>query len=340
MCAAYVRVFRHESQVLAGNAMGDPHVRDLPVYLPPGYTERAKEPYPVVFLLAGWSGRGAAYLADGGAFSINLADRLDELIESRKMRPTIVVFPDGATRLGASQYVNSSVNGDYMDYLCDELVDWVDGRFHTHKSRDYRGVMGHSSGGFGALVAGMMRSDRFGAIGSSAGDSWYEFLYTHTIPLTISTLREAGGIEPFVRRFLSSPNPRGLLGAAATITMMNLSMCPCYSPNPNVPIIQGDLWFDLHTGELLPDVWKRFLGWDPVHMVDRYVTPLRSLRWIHLEAGVDDEFGLQLGHRQLAARLQRHRIDHVIEEYPGKHGGHHYRNVERIRRMVDRMYDA
>ncbi|MBW2455633.1 MAG: hypothetical protein JRI68_14030 [Deltaproteobacteria bacterium] len=305
----YVRAFDHTSEVLAGNPMRDPHVRKLPVYLPPDYSDRRKTPYPVVFLLAGWGGRGAHYLNDGGVFSC----------------------------LGASQYVNSAVNGNYMDYLCDELVEWVDRRFHTHGSRDYRGVIGHSSGGFGALACGMLRADRFAAICSSAGDSWYDFLYRSTIPLTISTLWAAGGIKAFVDKFLASPNPRGLLGPGAEITMLNLSMPSCYTPNPNVEVIQGDLWFELETGKLIDDVFKRLLAWDPIHMVDHHVTELRGLSWIHLEAGLDDEFGLQLGHRQIAAKLEARGIDHVIEEYPGRHGGHHYRMPDRIARMAEQM---
>ena len=334
---SYVRAFVHRSEVLKNNAWGDPHERKVHVYLPPSYSERRKEPYAVVFLLAGWSGRGAHYLADGGAFSPTLPDRLDQLIETKQMPPVIVVMPDGTSRLGASQYVNSPVNGAHMDYLCDELVEWVDERFHTHKSRYFRGVVGHSSGGFGALALGMMRSDRFGAICSSAGDCWYEHLYTHTIPLTISTIARAGGVGPFVDRYVQNPNPRFLLGDAATVTMLNLSMCCCYTPNVNVPHIKGDLWFDLDTGALIKDVFKRLLAWDPLHMLEHHVSELRSLQWIHLEAGDEDEWGLHLGHRQLSAKLQRHGIDHVIDEYPGKHGGHHYRMPERITRMLEHM---
>jgi enterochelin esterase family protein len=333
----YVRVFQHESAILRDNPMGDPHVRGLPVYLPPGYSDRRKDPYPVVFLLAGWSGRGAHYLSDAGAFAWSLPARLDQLIESRQIPPAIVVMPDATTRLGASQYVNSPVNGNYMDYLCDELVDWVDQRFHTHKSRYFRGVVGHSSGGFGALACGMLRSDRFGAICSSAGDCWYEYLYTHTIPKTITTVSSAGGIEAFVQRFLSSPNPQGLLGHDAVVTMLNLSMPSCYLPNPNVPLLKGDLWFDLYTGEILDEHFERLLAWDPLRMVDRHVTDLKSLSWIHLEAGTEDEYGLCLGQRQLSKKLTALGIAHVLDEYPGKHGGHHYRMPERIGRMVERM---
>lgn len=332
-----VRVHLHESKLLRGNPMGDPHVRRLPVWVPPGYDAKRAEPYPVVFLLAGWSGRGARYLDDTGAFTPSLPDRLDAAVRDGTLKPTIVVFPDAATKLGASQYVNSISNGPYMDYVCDELVDFVDAQYHTHRSRDFRGTIGHSSGGFGALVIGMLRPDRFSAIGSSAGDGWYEWLYFKPIPAMIAVLERAGGVGPFIEKFLAHPNPRDCLSRDEVETMMNLSMCACYAPNPNVPVLKGDLYFDPHTGELVPSVWKKFLDWDPVLMVDKHAEALKKLRWIHLQAGTDDEFALHLAHRQLAKRLVAHGIDHVIDEYPGKHGGHHWRMAERIRRMVDQM---
>jgi enterochelin esterase family protein len=332
-----VRVLRHDSRLLRGNAMGDPAERWLPVYVPPGYDPKRAEPYPVVFLLAGWSGRGARYLEDGGAFSPSLPERLDRMVAAGELPPTLVVFPDCSTRLGASQYVNSAANGPYMDYLADELVDFVDATFHTHRSADFRGVMGHSSGGSGALAAGMLRPDRFRYVCSSAGDGIYQLLYVHPIPTMIRCITKAGGVAPFIERFLASPNPMGLLGRDEGETMMCLSMSPCYAPNLDVPVLRGDLWFDLETGELVPHVWEKFLAWDPVLMVDRYAGNLRELRHIHLEAGTEDEYGLHLAHRQIAARLRRQGLDPIVGEYPGRHSGHHHRMADRLARMVGRM---
>ena len=332
-----VVVLEHESRLLVGNAMGDPHVRRLPVYLPPGYDEEGDEQLPAIYLLAGWSGRGAHYLADAGAFSPSLADDLDRRMRDGSMGRAIVVFPDCSSRLGASQYVNSAANGPYMDYLCDELVPFVDARFRADPRRERRGLIGHSSGGFGALVTAMLRPDRFGALCSSAGDSWYEFLYVHSLPTTVGTLRRAGGVEAFLENWFASPNPRGLLGPDAELTMLNLSMCPCYAPNLDVPVLRGDLYFDIETGALAPTTWDRFLAWDPLRMADQHGNALKSLVHVELEAGIDDEYGLQLGHRQIARKLARFGVGHRLFEYPGKHGGHHHRMPDRIARMVAAM---
>ncbi|MBI2378752.1 MAG: hypothetical protein HYV07_32455 [Deltaproteobacteria bacterium] len=331
-----VRIFEHESKLLANNLMGDPSLRRLPIYVPPGYDEARKDPYPVVFLLAGWSGRGAGYLNDAGCFTPSLADALDRAMQHEEHK-AIIAFPDGTTKLGASQYVNSPAHGPHMDYVADELVEFVDSRFHTHRDRRFRGVIGHSSGGFGALILGMLRPDRFSAVTSSAGDSWYEFLYTHSLPQTIGAIRRAGGVNPFLERWLSSPNPRALAGRGDEAAMLNLSMCPCFAPNVSAPPLLGDLYFDVETGAIVQDVFARFLAWDPVHMADRHGAALKSLRFVHLEAGTDDEYGLCLGHRQLAKKLRAIGVEPLIDEYPGRHSGHHHRMPSRITRMVAAM---
>ena len=48
---------RFVSEVLEGNAAGDPHARRVPVYLPPSYDERPERRYPVAYLLHGIPGQ-------------------------------------------------------------------------------------------------------------------------------------------------------------------------------------------------------------------------------------------------------------------------------------------
>jgi enterochelin esterase family protein len=45
------------SDVLRGNALGDPTTRRVPIYLPPQYADGATR-FPVVFVLTGFTGRG------------------------------------------------------------------------------------------------------------------------------------------------------------------------------------------------------------------------------------------------------------------------------------------
>ena len=81
MLRGSVQVETVESAILQGNPPGGPHIRDLHVYLPPGY-ERATERYPVVWGLAGFTGRGRTMLNDV-AWTPGIADRMDALIAAR-----------------------------------------------------------------------------------------------------------------------------------------------------------------------------------------------------------------------------------------------------------------
>jgi enterochelin esterase-like enzyme len=325
-----------ESKKLKGFPMKDAHARTFPVYLPPGYSKKPKVPYNVFFLLAGYSGKGSAYIADDSAFGVPLQARLDRAILDKKLPPCIVVFPDCTSKYGCSQYVNSPAFGHYMDYLCDELVPLIDEKYPTRRSRDHRAVAGHSSGGFGALVTGMLRPDAFGIVCSSAGDSFYEANVISQINTMMIELQKAGGIEKFIKGFLEADNRRSLSSGAFDCMMM-LQLASCYAPNPKAPPLYGDLFFDLETGALIPEVWEKYLSWDPVRMVDRQAANLRKLKWILLEAGLQDEHALQWGHRQIAQKLKGLGVPHEVVEYPGGHGGHHWRFESRLIRMSQRM---
>ena len=69
---------RHDSRILADNPLGDPHERDLPVWLPPGYRATGKRHYPVLFDLTGFTGAGPAHVG-WKAFDENVPERLERL---------------------------------------------------------------------------------------------------------------------------------------------------------------------------------------------------------------------------------------------------------------------
>ena len=67
-----VEILEFESRVLKGNAAGDPHVRRIPVYLPPSYPRGR---YPVHYMLTGFTGFGEMLLSRG-AWTESLPDLL------------------------------------------------------------------------------------------------------------------------------------------------------------------------------------------------------------------------------------------------------------------------
>ncbi len=96
------------------------------------------------------------------------------------------------------------------------------------------------------------------------------------------------------------------------------AMASCYSPNPDAAI-GFDLPFDIETGELIDDVWQRWLEHDPVHLLEPHADALRSLRTYYLDCGKWDEHHLQLGARVYARRLRALGIEHRYEEFDGGH---------------------
>ena len=68
-----IKILSHESEILKNNPLGDKFIRDVIVYLPPGYDGIQK--FPTVYCLTGFTGRGKMFLNDS-AFTPNLAERI------------------------------------------------------------------------------------------------------------------------------------------------------------------------------------------------------------------------------------------------------------------------
>lgn len=308
-----IHFLKHESEVLKGNPPGDPHIRDLIVYSPPGY-EGSGERYPSVYCLTGFTGRGKMLVNDN-AFTPNLAERMDHLIAAGTIKPMIVVMPDCFTYYGGSQYINSTATGNYEDYLIDEIVLFVDQNFRTIANLDSRAVMGKSSGGYGALVMGMRHADTFGLICSTAGDAYFELCYVQDFAKAFRSIK--ADPKGFMKNFWAEEKKSKDFHAA----LNTIGMSACYSPNG----ADYDLPFDLETGEIRQDVWARWLEHDPVRLVEKHVENLKSLRLLYLDAGTRDEYSLDIGARVLSNRLRDFDIPHLHEEFDDGHGGISYR---------------
>lgn len=310
------------------NPLGDKHVRDLIVYLPPGYDESVEE-YPSVYCLTGFTGRGKMLLNDA-AFTPNLAERMDRLINSGAVRPMIAVMPDCFTYYGGSQYINSAATGNYEDYLIDEIVTHVDENFRTVKSRDSRAVMGKSSGGYGSLIMGIRHPDVFGLVCSTSGDAYFEHCYPMDFAKAFRVIK--GDPRAFMKKFWGAEKK----GKDDFPAVNTIGMSACYSPNAEGPW-GYDLPFDLETGEMRMDVWQRWLAHDPVRLVEKSVENLKSLKLLYIDAGTRDEFALDLGARVLSKRLRDFGVDHIHEEFDDGHFNISYRYDRSLELISERV---
>jgi enterochelin esterase family protein len=323
-----IKIMRHESTVLRDNPLQDPHVREVIVYLPPGYEENDHR-YPTVYCLTGFSGRGRMLLNDA-AFTPNMAQRVDRLIEAKTIRPMIVVMPDCFTHVGGSQYINSTATGRYEDYLTGEIVPFVDENFRTLADRDSRAVMGKSSGGYGALIMGMRHADLFGLVCSTSGDAYFEFCYQTDIAKAFRAIR--GDPKRFLERFWATEKK----GKDDFPALNIIGMSACYSPNGT----DFDLIFDLHTGELRGEIAHKWLGHDPVRLVEKHVENLASLRLLFIDAGTRDEFFLDIAARILSKKFREHGIEHIHEEFDDGHFNISYRYDRSLELISEKILAA
>jgi enterochelin esterase-like enzyme len=150
-------------------------VRELNVYLPPGYDANARQRYPVLYLLHGFANDHHSWHRYGRANDI-----LDNLLAKQAIKPFIVVMPLG--------YGGASVNGDgsgiapanagafggdfalYERDILEDVIPMIDGKYRTLANRDNRAIIGFSMGGMQAGRFGLGHLDTFSYVGlMSAG---------------------------------------------------------------------------------------------------------------------------------------------------------------------------
>jgi hypothetical protein len=320
-----------ESELLAGNPLGDPARRPLYVYRPPGVEPDHPRALPSVYVIQGYTGQIDMWLSRT-PLEPTMIERLDAMFAAGGCPDAIVVFVDCWTSYGGSQFLNSIALGRYQDHLCDEVTAFVDERYPTEADRDHRGLTGKSSGGYGAMVVPMLRPDVFGALASHAGDALFEACYLPDFPKVARKLRDHfdGSFEVYFERLAQADH----LDFETWIPgLETYGYAAAYSPDPD-QLGKALLPFDVGTGRLVDDVWAQWLDLDPVRMARPHADALRSMRRIYLDAGRSDEYFLDLGAQAFAAELEALGVEHTLELFDGKHGGLTYRYPGAIRELV------
>ena len=244
-----------DSDLLKGNPLGDPHVRPLWVYLPPGYDDAPDRRYPSIYLIQGLTGQVDMW-ANLNALRPTVLERFDALFADPAVSPCVLVFVDCWTSLGGSQYLDSPGTGRYLSYLGDEVVPFIDGRYRTLACKEHRGIAGKSSGGYGAMVVPMLRPELFGGLATHAGDALFECCYLPEFGKCVRALRTHydGSYERFWQDFRS----RTAFTREGDDDLLNAwCMAACYSADPDGTV---RLPFDPATGALVDEVWGRWLA--------------------------------------------------------------------------------
>ncbi len=316
--AGELRRLTLDAPSLRDNRLGDPSRREIVLYASEGCAPDGHNA-PLLVGLAAYGGSGLK-LVGWQSFSETLLQRVDRLVACGEMGPVVVALPDAFTSLGGNQYLDSPWLGRWSSYLGEDLLPAIATELgHVHPAAR-RGVFGHSSGGYGALMQALQHPGRWGAVACHSGDMGFDWLYRHELAGANRALA-AHGHDPEL--FLRTLADRPRLAGPDFITLMMIAMAASYdgdSERITLPV-------DPHTCELDEAAWARWLACDPVELAREpaKLRALEGLQLLYLDCGSRDEYNLHFGARRFTRALESADIEHVYEEFDGGHSKVAYR---------------
>ena len=138
------------------------------VYTPPGYSSSAKQPYPVLYLLHGWSDDASGWTVVGQAHYI-----FDSLIAEGRIKPMVVVMPLGYGNMTFGRSFEGWQNPAAIEQntslftqaLLTEIIPQVEATYNVSHKREDRAIAGLSMGGLESLTIGLSHPDQFAWVG-------------------------------------------------------------------------------------------------------------------------------------------------------------------------------
>ncbi|MDQ4121136.1 MAG: esterase family protein [Acidobacteriota bacterium] len=296
------------SRALENNLLGDTPDQQVAVYLPPSYETSPAKRFPVIYFLHGYAPENQV-MERGKQFQ----SLMNKLIATGAVREMIVVVPNGRNAYNGSFYANSSVGGNWEDFISRDLVSYVDSNYRTIPRAESRGITGHSMGGYGSIVLGMKHPEVFGAVYSLSA-------------CCTAMLADLGPSNSAWRQALKFKSKEDFRADSfnSVYAVALTAMAAAFSPNPKRAPLFVDFPFQLENNMLVPngDAYRRFQAKLPVNMVTEYTSNLLKLRGIYIDYGVQEEFShIPIGSLALSRELSEHGIPHTFEIYQGDHNG-------------------
>jgi S-formylglutathione hydrolase FrmB len=310
---------------LKGNLLGDPLEQKVTVYLPPSYESSPAKRYPTLYLLHGFFGRNNAWTS-GAYQGLNIQPVMDEMIKTGKVREMIIVAPSGWNTYGGGFYTNSTVTGNWEDYIYRDLIGNIDANYRTIARAESRGVAGHSMGGYGAISLGMKHPDIFTAVYALS-------------PCCLMLDGDMGVDNPAWSKVNRLTGKDQLKMKPESFdeffTVVFVALSAAFSPNPTRAPFFVDFPFQEREGRLEKNesAYNRWRSKMPVYMVDENKQNLMKLRGLFIDYGEKEEFShIRTGCQLFSKALAERNIPHGFEVY--KDGDHGSKISERVQTRV------
>jgi len=317
--AAQLEVIQFDSHVLRGNPLHDPIHRSVAVFLPSQAVPGAR--IPIVYYLPGYGGGPGGYIShsnDWSHFTQTLADEIT---------PVVLVVVDGRTRWGCGQYLNSPAQGNYEDYICDEIASKVEAEHPIPESGIRRIIAGHSSGGFGALRLGISRQKEFDAIIAMSPDSDFPVSHIPLVKIAAVSNEPVADIKKMEAGLLPPPKNGDLMYA--------MGLSAAYAPR-GFPHHGEFEWLYDSKGRFLEDVWQRWMDNDPLTIVQKNAHAFAPNQVVYLEGPSHDDYSANIGARAIYNVIRDRPARCTFYEPPGHHSDH---VRERLQRGLEWVFD-
>ena len=263
------------------------------IVLPPSYESNPDSTYPSIYFLHGF---GLDYSWYGSVVSV-----FEDMMASGEIRESILIKPDGFVipYLG-SMYTNSDYNGQFEDYIVQDLISHIDGSYNTIDHSSYRAIMGHSMGGYGAVKLSVKFPELFQVAASHSGPIAIENVIPDLLPVLLA---ETGilGYQPW----------------NGAVSLFMYSASAAFSPDVDDWPYYVDLPVDYY-GNVIDEVWNLWLGHDPLTLAQENLANIQSIRF-YMDCGDQDDYLFYNHSTSFSEFLDDENINYVYEIYPGDH---------------------
>jgi S-formylglutathione hydrolase FrmB len=244
---------------------------------------------------------------------------MDKAIETKKIRPVILVLPNSKTKFGGSFYTNSALTGNWSDFIAKDVIEYIDKNFRTIPNRDNRALSGHSMGGNGALKIAMLNPEVFSMV-YAMSPGVLDWSNDFTIDSQAFKRIFAPTIKEDVQSILNNFEGEGDFDAFYATVLINMGRA--YAPSSdtanfgaNYPITyDGD---KPTINEETKKIWEKNF---PTNMIETHLPALQSYKAVKIDWGRNEQFDhIPTTALAFSKKLEANGIEHFAEEYIGDH---------------------
>lgn len=263
------------------------------IVLPIDYYAETEASFPSIYFLHGF---GADY-----SWYESIIDVHEDMILSGELNSSILIKPDGFVLpyLG-SMYTNSEYNGQFEDYIVQDLIQHIDENYNTKQDPKFRAIMGHSMGGYGAVKLSVKFPELFQVVASHSGPIVFQNLISDLLPILID---ETGilGYQPW----------------NGSVSLFLYSASAAFSPDITDFPYYVDLPVD-DNGNIIEDVWQLWLDHNPIDILIDNHSDIQSHRF-YLDCGDMDAYLFQTHLNPFTQILDQMGIAYNSYIYSGDH---------------------